>query len=548
KEIGIALDYDYTNYHRCEIYGIAIYSNSIAYYIKKDNLINDDYLLDILCSNEIAKDCYDYKAIKCALYSIGIQIEGLYNDILLGCYLLDSSLTNDIDTAFSLLGTILSKYEENNLLMQGNIKRTCEIAANSFMLINQLTSELEQNNYLSLYKDIEIPLCSVLADMENEGFPLDVDTLNEIGKTFQAKLNNATEQIYKVIGKEFNISSPKQVAEILFDELQLPDNAKRSTSIEVLNNLKDEHPVIPFLITYRKYQKLMSTYITGIQAYIHKDGKLHPTFNQALTTTGRLSSSEPNLQNISVRDEEAKLIRKSFFYKEDNISILSLDYSQIELRLLASMSKCDNLINIFNNDEDIHAATARNVFHVTEPTIPNDLRRKAKAVNFGIVYGISTWGLAEQIHCSPKEAADIIDSFYQTYPEIAVYLNDCKNKVQDNGYVTTLFGRKRFIREIFDSNYSTREFAKRAAMNAPIQGTAADLIKIAMIKVANHIKDLHLKSRLVLQIHDELILKVYDDEKDIIMKIVKEDMENAYKLQVKLTVDGGFGKTWYDAK
>ena len=288
--------------------------------------------------------------------------------------------------------------------------------------------------------------------------------------------------------------------------------------------------------------------MNGYGEYIFDDGKLHCLFNQAVTTTGRLSSSEPNLQNISIRDEEAKSIRKAFYYKENNISIMSYDYSQIELRLLANFSHCQKLIDTFNSGKDIHAETARNVFHINEVEVPSPLRRKAKAVNFGIVYGISNWGLSKQINVSAKEADQIIQNFYDAYPEVASFLQQTIYDVQDNGFVKTMFGRKRYIREIFDSNYSVREFAKRAAMNAPIQGTAADLIKIAMIDVAKEIKNNNLKSKLVLQIHDELIFKVYDDEVDKLTNIVKNCMENAINLDVKLEVDGGVAKTWYDAK
>ena len=309
----------------------------------------------------------------------------------------------------------------------------------------------------------------------------------------------------------------------------------------------DEHPIVSKILEYRKYAKLVSTYVEGLISHIHEDGKIHAKFNQALTTTGRLSSSEPNLQNISVRDEEGKLIRKAFYYPDEDIEILSLDYSQIELRVLSSLSGCKALQEIFRSGEDIHSATAKKIFNLEgEPT---DLqRRRAKTVNFGIVYGISDWGLGDQLGMGPKEAKKIINSFYESFPEIGTFFQGIIADATKNGYVSTMLGRRRYLREIHDSNYQVREFAKRAAMNAPIQGTAADLIKLAMISVSKALKEGGYKSKMVLQIHDELIIKVYKNEKEQVYNLVKSTMENAMHFEVPLEVDGGFGKTWYDAK
>ena len=298
------------------------------------------------------------------------------------------------------------------------------------------------------------------------------------------------------------------------------------------------------ILEYRKYQKLISSYIDGLKEHIQEDKKIHSIFNQALTSTGRLSSKDPNLQNISVRDEEGKKIRRAFYYDDDNYEILSLDYSQIELRILASMSNCKSLIDAFNNDVDIHNLTASKIFGSTE----NEFRRKAKAINFGIVYGLSDYGLSEQINVSMGESKEIISNFYKAYPEVAEFLNATILKATKLGYVTTLNGRRRYIRGIHDSNYQTREASKRMAMNAPIQGSAADLIKIAMIEVHKFLIDNKLDTKLVLQIHDELLFKVNKKEKDFVYNNVKNIMENCYKLNTKLTVNGGFGKSWYDAK
>jgi DNA polymerase-1 len=348
-------------------------------------------------------------------------------------------------------------------------------------------------------------------------------------------------------GEEVNLASPKQIADVLFNKMGLSANRKQSTSVDNLKDIADEHPIVNKILEYRKYFKLVSTYIEGLKAHIHKDGKIHAKFNQALTTTGRLSSSEPNLQNISVRDEEGKQIRKAFYYPDDDIEILSLDYSQIELRVLSSLSGCKALQEIFRSGEDIHASTAKKIFNLEgEPT---DLeRRKAKTVNFGIVYGISDWGLGDQLGMGPKEAKKIINSFYESFPEIGTFFQGIIANATKDGYVSTLLGRRRYLREIHDSNYQVREFAKRAAMNAPIQGTAADLIKLAMISVAKALKEGGYKSKMVLQIHDELIIKVYKDEKEQVYNLVKSTMENAMHFDVPLEVDGGFGKTWYEAK
>ena len=377
--------------------------------------------------------------------------------------------------------------------------------------------------------------------------PLDAKKLDEFGDVYKDKLTQLSKEIFEMAGEEFNLASPKQIGDILFNKMGLKGNRKQSTSVDYLKEIVDEHPIVSKILEYRKYFKLVSTYIEGLKVHIHSDGKIHAKFNQALTTTGRLSSSEPNLQNISVRDEEGKLIRKAFYYPEEGVEILSLDYSQIELRVLSSLSGCKALQDIFRSGEDIHAATAKKVFNLQEE--PSDLqRRRAKTVNFGIVYGISDWGLAEQLEISPKEAKGIIASFYQSFPEISIFFQGIVADATKNGYVSTLLGRRRYLREIHDSNYQVREFAKRAAMNAPIQGTAADLIKLAMISVAKALKEGGYKSKMVLQIHDELIIKVYKEEKDKVYDLVKSTMENAMHLDVPLEVDGGFGKTWYDAK
>lgn len=377
--------------------------------------------------------------------------------------------------------------------------------------------------------------------MEKAGFNVDKDVLTAIGSEYKVILDNLTRTIFLLAGHEFNINSPKQLATILFDELGLKANRKRSTSADVLNDLKDKHPIIPAILEYRKYQKIISTYIDGFIPHIHRDGKVHTTFNQALTTTGRLSSNNPNLQNISIRHEEGREIRKAF--NAGDKDVLAIDYSQIELRLLAAIANVPSLIDIFNTDRDIHSETAIALFPLEDL---NYARRKAKAVNFGIVYGISDFGLSEQLETTVKDARAIIQSFFKTYPEVWTYRQEVINELIKDGYVKTLTGRKRYIPQINDPNYQTREFAKRAAMNAPLQGSAADLIKMAMIKVDEFLTKNKCKTKLILQVHDELIFALDQDEHEIVDDLVNI-MENVLDLPVKLKVEVKTGKTWFEA-
>lgn len=548
KEIALALDIEPGNYNDANVYGMSILIDKKLYYIREENLKDNSELLEILKNPSVKKYCYDYKAIKVALHHKDIEIDGLYFDALLAAYLLDSTLVNNVDSIMHYFGANVSSKKDESLSLfdNSNPEKTCKIAYYSLKVANKALSDLDVLECLKLYQEVEIPLASVLADMEIEGFPLDIEVLEKMGENFKVQIESIKQRIYSMAGEEFNIDSPKQVGEILYNKLGLDNSKKNSTSVDALKLLVDKHPIVSEILLYRKYAKLLSTYVTGLSSHIYGDGKIHAIFNQALTQTGRLSSSEPNLQNISVRDEEGKLIRKAFYYKDDNLSILSLDYSQIELRILASLSNCKKLQEVFESGQDIHAATAASVFHVQNPTA--DQRRRAKAVNFGIIYGISDWGLSEQIGVSVKEAKQIISSFYDAYPEIGKYFQNITTEVVKNGYVTTLLGRRRYLREVHDANYQVREFARRAAMNAPIQGTAADLIKIAMIKVDRALKEKKLKSKLILQIHDELLFKVPSEEKDIVFNLVKDIMEHALDLPTKLEVDGGFGHTWYDAK
>ena len=547
NEFGIYLDLDNNNYSKCQILGLALNINSKHLYMRFEDVVKDETLKNFLKDPEIKKYTYDFKAIKVALSNYGIEINGLFFDILIASYLLDSSLKNDPDSVMHLYGIDINKQDDFSLFAELDTQRSSQLAFYSQFLYPRIKKELEKIKALDLYQNLEIPLVDTLAKMEIEGFPLDANILDEFGNVFKEKEKELAELIYAFAGERFNLNSPKQMGEILFNKLQLPNYKKGSTSVEVLKDLENKHPIIPLIIEHRKYAKLISTYIEGLKPHIHEDGKIHAKFNQALTQTGRLSSSEPNLQNISIRDEEGKTIRKAFRYPTDEYEILSLDYSQIELRVLASLSNCKGLIDIFKSGEDIHSATAKKVFHLTNEPDDN-FRRKAKAVNFGIVYGISDWGLSEQIGVSPKEASKIISSFYEQFPEVATFFQNIITNALEDGYVSTKLGRRRYLRELHDSNYQVREFAKRAAMNAPVQGSAADLIKIAMIKIDKVLKENHLETKMVLQIHDELIFKVPKNEKEVAYKLIKNEMEQALDLGIDLEVDGGYGVDWYSAK
>ncbi len=546
-KLYLYIDREPGNYHLSEVYGLGLYFKDKAYYLKKENF-NDETLVSVLANKEIKKYTYDFKALMVLLNHLGMAIDGLKFDLLLAAYIVDSSINNDVKAIIQYFGYQLPNQEDDSISLFDNsdMAGAMNVAYAISLIEPKVTKELENLGGYDLYRGVELPLTIVLAKMEIEGFPLDVNKLEEFGDTFKKQIDVLKEEIYRLAGEEFNIDSPKQVGVILYEKLGLKGDKKGSTSVDVLKSLIHEHPIVSEILQYRKYAKLLSTYVTGLASHIHQDKKIHAIFNQAQTATGRLSSSEPNLQNISIRDEEGKMIRQAFYYPDENYSILSLDYSQVELRILAHLSGCKKLQEVFTKCEDIHAATAKYLFDVDHPS---DLqRRKAKAVNFGIIYGISDWGLSEQVGMSVKEARAVIDRFYQTYPEVGEYFKKVVQEVTEKNYVTTLLGRRRYLREVNDTNYQVREFARRAAMNAPIQGTAADLIKVAMIAVDKALEEHHLKTKIILQIHDELLFKVPNDEKDIVYPLVKSIMENALKLDVKLEVDGGYGRTWYDCK
>ena len=417
---------------------------------------------------------------------------------------------------------------------------------------DRLFEKLKTENMLDLYEKVELPLSDVLFSMERSGFKVDVATLNEMANEYDKRIAVIAEKIDEYAGEKVNPNSPKQLGKILYDKLGLISGKKKgnpSTSADVLEKIADKHPIVPLILKYRQLQKLNSTYIKGFRPLIDEDtGLIHTCFNQTLTTTGRLSSKEPNLQNIPVREQDGKEIRKLFVSSFENGKIVGADYSQIELRLLAHFSKCQPLIDAFLSGKDIHRITASQVFGVGEDQVTPEMRRSAKAVNFGIIYGISDYGLSEQLKISPKKAGEYIAKYFDAYPHVKEYMNSNVEFARKNGYVSTLLGRKRYIPEINSSNFNLRSFGERAAMNMPLQGTAADVIKIAMIKVANRIKKEGLRSRLILQVHDELIVDTAEDEVEEVKNILVEEMQSAVTLSVPLTVETECGTRWFDAK
>ena len=498
---------------------------------------------------------YDAKNFYHALHKNGIEFADVKFDVMIAAFLVDGTLS-DYDK-------LAEKYQFDRSLLKDNVfgkkgkgklvdldeaARYAMLQADHLQdLVSELDASLKEMEMKELFDTIEMPLTHVLYAMEKEGVVTSLSTLDEIARATSDKIDTLSAQIYEMAGMEFNINSPKQLAQILYDELGLKAGKKRSTAADVLEKLAKQHPIIPLLLEHRKYQKIYSTYAVGLSKHVLKDGKIHTIFNQIQTQTGRLSSSEPNLQNISVRDEEGKEIRKAFVASEGHV-LLSADYSQIELRMLAHMADEEVMIDAFNHGIDIHTKTAMQIFDVDHDSVDANMRRSAKTVNFGIVYGQSDFGLSEQLGISRKEAHAFIDKYFASYPNIKSFMDSTIQFCEENGYVKTLFNRRRYIKEISDKNYMMREFGKRAAMNAPIQGSAADLIKLAMIQIFERMRREQVKSRMILQIHDELIFDVWEDELEQMKSIVEEGMQQAMTLRVPLIAEANIGKSWYEAK
>lgn len=525
-----------------------IYSNSkskgdIDYlYIIEENEIIKTTDVDTVLKSENKKYVYSSKELFAYANKKGFEIKNLVFDITLASYLLNpNSSSYDIDK-------LNGEYEVETY--DGEDEFLCNIAP-MIDLCNILEKKIEQCNQKKLLNEIEIPLSNVLAKMENLGFAVDKQGIEDFGKMLKENIENLKSEIYNSVGREFNINSPKQLGVALFEDLALPCKKKTksgySTSADVLESLKNQHPVVSMVLQYRTLSKLNSTYCEGLLKVIGDDGRIHSSFNQTETRTGRISSTEPNLQNIPVRTELGREMRK-FFTAREGWVLVDADYSQIELRVLADISGDKNMIDAFKNNQDIHAITASQVFNMPLDFVTGEMRSRAKAVNFGIVYGIGAYSLAKDIGVTNKEAKNYIESYLKHYSGIDKYMHDVVEKAKDTGYVETVFGRRRYLPELSASNGMTRAFGERVARNAPIQGTAADIIKIAMIKVDKRLTEENLEARLVLQVHDELIVECPSHESMRVAMILQEEMEKAVSLSVPLVADSAVGKTWYDAK
>ena len=525
-----------------------IYSNSkskgdIEYlYIIEENEIIKTTNVDTILKSENKKYVYSSKELFAYADKKGFEIKNLVFDVTLASYLLNpNSSSYDIDK-------LNGEYEVETY--DGEDEFFCNIAP-MIDLCNILEKKIEDCNQKKLLEEIEIPLSNVLAKMENLGFAVDKKGIEDFGKMLKENIENLKSEIYNSVGREFNINSPKQLGVALFEDLALPCKKKTksgySTSADVLESLKNQHPVVSMVLQYRTLSKLNSTYCEGLLKVIGDDGRIHSSFNQTETRTGRISSTEPNLQNIPVRTELGREMRK-FFTARDGWVLVDADYSQIELRVLADISGDKNMIDAFKNNQDIHAITASQVFNMPLDFVTGEMRSRAKAVNFGIVYGIGAYSLAKDIGVTNKEAKNYIESYLKHYSGIDKYMHDVVEKAKDTGYVETVFGRRRYLPELSASNGMTRAFGERVARNAPIQRTAADIIKIAMIKVDKRLAEENLEARLVLQVHDELIVECPSHESMRVAMILQEEMEKAVSLSVPLVADSAVGKTWYDAK
>lgn len=493
------------------------------------------------------KFTYNSKYLHRLAADLGVECKSVCGDLMLSAYLLKPSDSNYGIEHLCIDYNVPMPEFKNSL---GSSDENVVYAAVIKPLFDKTDALLDEANQTDLLHNIELPLARVLAKMEHVGFCVDKNGIEEFGKSLSSRINELTDLIYKEVGHEFNINSPKQLGVALFEELKLPCKKKTksgySTNAEVLESLRYDHAVIEYILEYRSLTKLKSTYCDGLLKVIAPDGRIHTSFNQVETRTGRISSLEPNLQNIPIRTPLGRELRK-FFIAGDGETLIDADYSQIELRVLADLSNDENMINAFNSGVDIHTTTASQVFGLPVDMITKELRSRAKAVNFGIVYGIGAFSLAKDIGVSRKEAQEYINNYLATFSGVDKYMNHMIELAKERGYSETLFNRRRYLPELSSSNHMLRAFGERVARNMPIQGTAADIIKIAMVKVDKRLTDENMKSRLILQVHDELIVEAPEDEAQKALEIVTQEMENACKMKVCLRADGKIGKTWFDA-
>lgn len=539
--ISLYVEVSDINYHKGSIVGISVSDKNNTYFIRPED---SQKLFDKIKDKEIIT--YDLKKNLVKLGNINCNY-----DLMIAAYLLNYNVKDDISVLMAQFGTEVIFYDnlkKNNFI---DIEKVCSIKSRFiYDTYEKIKEELIKKDQIDLFNNIEMPLIKVLCDMEKNGFKVEKDVLDKMKGEIEGKIDVVARDIYNLTGCVFNIGSPKQLGEVLFDKLELAKGVKNKngykTDVKTLTKLKDKHPAIEKILEYRNLTKLMSTYLEGLEDYILEDGKIHTIFNQTLTRTGRLSSMEPNLQNIPIKEELGRQIRKAFVPSND--LLLSADYSQIELRVLAHISDSKELQEAFIHNEDIHKKVAADIYGVALQDVTKKMRSTAKAVIFGIVYGISGFGLGENLNITRNEAEEFIQKYYELYPGVKEYMDNIIIKARETGYVKTLFGRVRIIDEIKNNNFMVRQMGERMALNTPIQGTSADIMKMAMIKVANEFKKNNLNSKMILQVHDEIIVDVVESEKELVSKIVKDCMENVYALKVPLVAELNYGENWYDAK
>ena len=550
EKVSAYLEISETNYHNADIYGMSLYDGENAYYVPFEVLKENKNILD---GKEIYT--YDLKKMIVSLNKYGIDIKNCTFDAMIAGYILNYNVKDDIAylaNTFNYDITLFDNFKkEKNMSTEALADLTVKKAKFIYDIKDEFINKMKEEEQLELFSNIEMKLSSVLASMEIEGVRVDTKVLDEMGENINKKLDELTSEIYDYAGEEFNIQSPKQLGEVLFEKLEIPYPKKKKTSYstarEILDKIVDYHPIVEKIIEHRTLNKIYTTYIVGIKNCVKEDGKLHTIYTQTLTRTGRLSSIEPNLQNIPIRYKEGKEIRKAFIPEENSV-FLSSDYSQIELRMFAHMSGEQNLIDAFKHHLDIHTKTAMDIYHVSKDEVTKNMRRDAKAVNFGIIYGISSFGLAEDLGVDIKTAKKFLDNYLETFPGIKNYMDKVIKDAYETGYVKTIMNRKRKIDELYNTNHMIKVQGERMALNTPVQGSSADILKKAMIDIYNEFNRLNLKSKMILQVHDELIFNVKNDELEKVKEIVINFMENAYKLNVPLEVDVEIGKNWYDAK
>ena len=505
---------------------------------------------------------YDLEVLR----NYGVELKGALWDTMIAHYLIQPELRHNMDYMAETLLNYKTIHIDELIGPKGKNQKSmrdlpptlvyeyaCEDADVTLKLKNVLEPKLKESGVEHLFYDIEMPLVPVLAEMEMNGVCIDTDSLNETSKIFTNRMQELEQRIYELAGEQFNIASPKQVGDILFGKMKIIDKPKKTktgqfvTNEEVLMQLKHKSEIVEDILNHRGLKKLLGTYIDALPKLINpRTGHIHTSFNQTITATGRLSSSDPNLQNIPIRGEDGKEIRKAFI-PEPGCLFFSADYSQIELRVMAHLSQDENMMNVFREGKDLHAATAATIYKKDINEVSRDERTKSKRANFGIIYGITVFGLAERLDIARDEAKQLIDGFFQTFPQVHQYMEASKQKAREKGYAETVFHRRRYLPDINSHNATVRNFAERNAINAPIQGSAADIIKVAMIRIFNRFKAEGIRSKMILQVHDELNFSVYPEEKEIVERIVIEEMQNAFPLSVPLVADSGFGQNWLEA-